>query len=205
MIPQIADQKLADAVDGFCEGLAFSPDEIAQVFTAAAVHGLRVKLHADQLSNLGGAALAARFHALSADHLEYTDAAGAGAMAQSGTVAVMLPGAFYTLRERQAPPIAAFRAHKVPMAVATDLNPGTSPLSSLLLAMNMAATMFQMTVEECLLGVTRHAATALGRVDIGTLEPGQKCHLAIWNVERLAELVYRMGYNPLHDRIWSRV
>jgi imidazolonepropionase len=205
MIPQIADQKLADAVDGFCEGLAFSPDEIAQVFTAAAVHGLRVKLHADQLSNLGGAALAARFHALSADHLEYTDAAGAGAMAQSGTVAVMLPGAFYTLRERQAPPIAAFRAHNVPMAVATDLNPGTSPLSSLLLAMNMAATMFQMTVEECLLGVTRHAATALGRVDIGTLEPGQKCHLAIWNVERLAELVYRMGYNPLHDRIWSRV
>jgi len=205
MIPQIAEQNLADAVDGFCESLAFSPDEIAQVFTAAAAHGLRVKLHADQLSNLGGAALAARFDALSADHLEYTDAAGAAAMAQSGTVAVMLPGAFYTLRERQAPPIAAFRAHNVPMAVATDMNPGTSPLSSLLLAMNMAATLFQMTVEECLLGVTRHAATALGRSDIGTLAPGQKCHLAIWNVERLAELVYRMGYNPLFERIWSRV
>jgi imidazolonepropionase len=205
MIPQIAEQNLADAVDGFCESLAFSPDEIAQVFTAAAAHGLRVKLHADQLSNLGGAALAARFNALSADHLEYTDAAGAAAMAQSGTVAVILPGAFYTLRERQAPPIAAFRAHNVPMAVATDMNPGTSPLSSLLLAMNMAATLFQMTVEECLLGVTRHAATALGRRDIGTLAPGQKCHLAIWNVERLAELVYRMGYNPLFERIWSRV
>lgn len=205
MIPQIAEEKLADAVDGFCEGIAFSANEIAEVFSAAAAHGLRVKLHADQLSNLGGAALAARFGALSADHLEYTDHAGVAAMAKSGTVAVMLPGAFYTLRETQAPPIAAFRAQNVPMAVATDCNPGTSPLTSLLLAMNMAATLFQMTVEECLLGVTRHAAQALGRGNIGTLAPGQKCHLAIWNVERLAELVYRIGFNPLHERVWSRI
>ena len=205
MIPQIAEQNLADAVDGFCEGIAFSPVEIEQVFSAAAAHGLRVKLHADQLSNLGGAALAARFNALSADHLEYTDEAGVAAMAETGTVAVILPGAFYTLREQQAPPITAFRRHHVPMAVATDLNPGTSPMSSLLLAMNMAATQFRMTVEECLLGVTRHAAMALGRPDIGTLEAGKKCHLAIWNVERPAELVYRIGFNPLHERIWSRV
>ena len=204
MIPQIAREGLADAVDGFCEGIAFSPDEIGQVFAAAAAHGLRVKLHADQLSNLHGAELAARFRALSADHLEYTDEAGAAAMAAAGTVAVLLPGAF-TLRETQAPPVAAFRAHKVAMAVSTDLNPGTSPLSSLLLAMNMAATQFRLTVEECLLGVTRHAAAALGRPDVGTLEAGKKCHLAIWNVERLAELVYRIGYNALHERIWSRV
>jgi imidazolonepropionase len=205
MMPQIAAENLADAVDGFCETIAFSPDEIVRVFTAAVAHGLAVKLHADQLSNLAGAALAARFSALSADHLEYTDAAGVAAMAAAGTVAVMLPGAFYTLRETHAPPIAALRAQQVPMAVATDLNPGTSPMSSLLLAMNMAATQFRMTVTECLLGVTRHAAQALGRSDIGTLEPGKKCHLAIWNVERLAELVYRIGFNPLHERIWSRV
>jgi imidazolonepropionase len=205
MIPRIAGEGLADAVDGFCEGIAFSPDEIGQVFTAAAAHGLRVKLHADQLSNLHGAELAARFGALSADHLEYTDEAGAAAMAAAGTVAVLLPGAFYTLRETQVPPVAALRAHRVAMAVSTDFNPGTSPLSSLLLAMNMAATQFRLTVEECLLGVTRHAAAALGRPDVGTLEPGKKCHLAIWNVERLAELVYRIGYNPLHERIWSRV
>jgi imidazolonepropionase len=204
MIPQIAAQNLADAVDGFCEGIAFSPEEIGQVFAAAKAHGLRVKLHADQLGNLGGAALAAQFGALSADHLEYTDDAGVAAMAGAGVVAVMLPGAFYTLREQQAPPIAAFRQHGVKMAVATDLNPGTSPLSSILLAMNMAATQFGMMVEECLLGVTRHAASALGRNDIGTLEVGRKCHLAIWNVERPAELVYRIGFNPLHERIWSR-
>ncbi len=210
MIPQIAEQHLAEAVDGFCETIAFSPEEIAEVFTAAAAHGLAVKLHADQLSNLGGAALAARFGALSADHLEYTDAAGVAAMAAAGSVAVMLPGAFYTLQERQKPPIEAFRRHSVPMAVATDMNPGTSPLGSLLLAMNMGATQFRMTVQECLLGVTRHAAMALGRSDIGTLEAGRKCHLAIWNVERLSELVYRIGAStlpgcsPLHERIWSR-
>jgi len=203
LIPKIAAESLADAVDGFCEGIAFSPDEIARVFAAARAAKLPVKLHADQLSNLHGAALAARFNALSADHLEYTDEDGAAAMGAAGTVAVILPGAFYTLRERQAPPIAAFRKHNVPMAVATDLNPGTSPLFSLLLTMNMAATQFRMTVEECLLGVTRHAAAALGRADVGTLEAGKKCHLAIWDIERPAELVYKIGFNPLHRRVWS--
>ena len=203
MIPHVAAHNLAEAVDGFCEGIAFSPEEITQVFTAAVKHGLRVKLHADQLSDLGGAALAAKFGALSADHLEYTSEAGAAAMAKSGTVAVLLPGAFFTLREMQLPPVEAFRKHGVRMAVSTDLNPGTSPLFSLLLAMNMAATQFRLTVEECLLGVTRHAAAALGRSDVGVLKPGAKCHLAIWDIENPAELVYRMGFNPLHQRIWS--
>jgi imidazolonepropionase len=204
LIPRIAAEGLAEAVDGFCEGIAFAPAEIAQVFTAAQAHGLRVKLHADQLSNLSGAALAARFGAISADHLEYTDEDGAAAMGAAGTVAVLLPGAFYSLRETKLPPVPAFRTHGVKMAVATDLNPGTSPLNSLLLAMNMAATQFRMTVEECLLGVTRNAALALGRLDVGTLEAGKKCHLAIWDVESLAELVYRIGFNPLHKRVWSR-
>jgi imidazolonepropionase len=204
LLPQIAAENLADAADAFCEGIAFSPEETEVFFNAAATLQLPVKLHADQLSNLHGAALAAKHHALSADHLEYTDDEGAAAMAQSGTVAVILPGAFYTLRETQAPPIAAFRRHGVNMAIATDLNPGTSPLFSLLLTMNMAATQFRMTVEECLLGVTRHAAAALGRASqIGTLEPGKKSHLAIWNIERPAELVYRIGFNPLHARIWN--
>jgi imidazolonepropionase len=204
LLPIIAAETLADAVDGFCEGIAFSPAEIEAFFTAARAHDLPVKLHADQLSNLHGAALAARHNALSADHLEYTDESGAAALAASGTVAVILPGAFYTLRETQAPPIAAFRKHGVSMAIATDLNPGTSPLFSLLLTMNMAATQFRMTVEECLLGVTRNAAAALGRLgQVGTLEPGKKCHLAIWNIERPAELVYRIGFNPLHRRIWN--
>lgn len=204
MLPAIAGEGLADAVDGFCEGIAFSPAEIRRVFQAARAHGMPVKLHADQLGNQGGAALAAAFRALSADHLEYADEAGIAAMRATGTVAVMLPGAFYTLREGPAPPVALFRKHGVPLAVATDLNPGTSPMYSLLLAMNMAATLFRMTVEECLLGVTRHAAMALGRDDIGVLEPGRKCHLAVWNVERPAELVYRIGFNPLHERVWSR-
>jgi imidazolonepropionase len=206
LLPQIAVENLADAVDGFCEGIAFTPEEIDAFFTAAALHGLKVKLHADQLSNLHGAALAARRRALSADHLEYADEAGVAAMGDAGTVAVILPGAFYTLRETQAPPIAAFRRHGVKMAIATDLNPGTSPLFSLLLTMNMAATQFRMTVEECLLGVTRNAAAALGRhAEIGTLEAGKKSHLAIWNIERPAELVYRIGFNPLHARIWNSV
>ncbi len=206
LIPRIAAEKLAACVDGFCEGIAFTPAEITRYFSAAKAHGLAVKLHADQLSNLHGATLAAGFAALSADHLEYTDEDGAAAMAASGTVAVILPGAFYTLRESQVPPIAAFRRHGVKMAVATDLNPGTSPLTSLLLAMNMAATQFRMTVEECLLGVTRNAAAALGRSGkIGTLEAGKACHLAIWDIERPAELVYRIGFNPLHQRIWSRL
>jgi imidazolonepropionase len=203
MLPAIASEGLADAVDGFCEGIAFSPEQIAQVFAAAGRLGLPVKLHADQLSNLDGAALAASYGALSADHLEYTDEIGAAAMARSGTVAVLLPGAFYFIREEKKPPVDLFRSHGVPMAVATDCNPGTSPLTSLLLTMNMSATLFRMTVEECLLGVTRHAAQALGmKRETGTLEVGKSADLAIWNIERPAELVYRMGFNPLHARIW---
>jgi imidazolonepropionase len=202
MLPVIAAAGLADAVDAFCEGIAFSVAETAQVFAAAKAHGLPVKLHADQLSNLGGAALAARYGALSADHLEHTDEAGIEAMAAAGTVAVMLPGAFYFIRETKVPPVAGFRAHGVPMAVATDCNPGTAPLTSLLLAMNMAATCFRMTVEECLRGVTVHAARALGlQAKIGTLEAGKRADLAIWSVESPAELVYRMGFNPLHARV----
>jgi imidazolonepropionase len=201
MIPTIAAAGLADAVDGFCEGIAFTPQETARVFTAARAAGLPVKLHADQLSNLHGARLAAEHGALSADHLEHTDEDGAAAMARAGTVAVMLPGAFYFIRETKVPPVGLFRRHGVPMAVATDCNPGTSPLTSLLLAMNMAATCFRMTVEECLAGVTREAARALGRLDdVGTLEPGKRADLAVWSVERPAELVYRMGFNPLHAR-----
>lgn len=201
MIPTIAAAGLADAVDGFCEGIAFTPQETARVFKAARTAGLPVKLHADQLSNLQGARLAAEHGALSADHLEHTDEDGAAAMARAGTVAVMLPGAFYFIRETKVPPVALFRRHGVPMAVATDCNPGTSPLTSLLLAMNMAATCFRMTVEECLAGVTREAARALGRLDdIGTLERGKRADLAVWSVERPAELVYRMGFNPLHAR-----
>ena len=203
MLPAIAAAGLADSVDGFCETIAFTPEQIARVFRAAQALGLPVRLHADQLSNGGGAALAARFGALSADHLEYTDEPGAAAMAKAGTVAVLLPGAFYFLRETQAPPVAAFRRRGVPMAVATDMNPGSSPLSSLLLAANMAATLFRLTVEECLAGITREAARALGRLgETGTLEPGKCCDLAIWNIERPAELVYRIGFNPLHRRVW---
>ena len=192
-----------DAVDGFCEGIAFSPDQIARVFDAAKALGLPVKLHADQLSDLGGAELAARYGALSADHLEHTSEAGAQAMATSGTVATILPGAFYFIRETRKPPVDLFRRHNVPMALATDSNPGTSPLTSLLLTMNMGATLFSMTVEECLAGVTRNAAKALGlQNEVGTLEAGKQADLAIWTVERPAELVYRIGFNPLHARIW---
>ncbi len=202
MLPAIAAEGLADAVDGFCEGIAFSTDEMRLVFDAAKAHGLPVKLHADQLSNLHGAALAAEYGALSADHLEYTDEAGAEAMAKSGTVAVILPGAFYFIRETKKPPIDLFRKAGVAMAIATDNNPGTSPLTSLLLTMNMAATLFGMTVTECIAGVTREAARALGLVDeVGTLEPGKWADFAIWNIERPAELVYRMGFNPLHARV----
>jgi imidazolonepropionase len=203
MLPAIAREGLADAVDAFCEGIAFSAGQTALVFQAARSLGLPVKLHADQLSNLHGAALAARFGALSADHLEHTDEAGAAAMARAGTVAVLLPGAFYFIRETQAPPVRHFRQHCTRIALATDCNPGTSPLTSLLLAMNMGATLFGLTIEECIAGVTREAAHALGRQDsIGTLEAGKSCDLAIWSIERPAELVYRMGFNPLHARVW---
>ncbi|MGB3814801.1 MAG: imidazolonepropionase [Shinella sp.] len=204
MLPAIAAEGLADAVDGFCEGIAFSPEEMAKVFDAAKAHGLPVKLHADQLSNLHGAELAARYGALSADHLEYTDDAGAAAMAKAGTVAVILPGAFYFIRETKKPPVELFRKHGVRMAIATDSNPGTSPLTSLLLTMNMAATLFGMTVEECIAGTTREAARALGLVDeVGTLETGKWADLVLWDIGRPAELVYRMGFNPMHARIRS--
>ncbi|MCQ0988111.1 imidazolonepropionase [Jiella marina] len=202
MLPAVAAENLADAVDGFCEGIAFSPDEMARVFDAAKARGLPVKLHAEQLSDLSGAELAARYGALSADHLEYLSEAGAKAMANSGTVAVLLPGAFYFIRETKLPPVDLMRTKGVPIALATDCNPGTSPLTSLLLTMNMAATFFRMTVEECLLGVTRNAAKALGKADeIGTLEAGKRADFCLWDIEEPAELVYRIGFNPLHRRV----
>ena len=203
IIPAAAQAGLADAVDGFCETIGFTTAQIERVFQAAKAHGLPVKLHAEQLSNSNGAALAARHNALSADHLEHLDDAGIAAMASSGTVAVLLPGAYYFTREAVPPPIAKLRVAGVPMALATDCNPGTSPLTSLLLAMNMGATLFRLTVEECLAAVTREAARALGMLDqVGTLEADQFCDLAIWDIERPAELVYRIGANPLHQRIW---
>ncbi|GGB35752.1 imidazolonepropionase [Roseibium aquae] len=194
---------LVDAVDGFCEGIAFSPEQIARVFEKAKGLGLPVKLHAEQLSNLGGTALAASYGALSADHLEYLDEAGVRAMAASGTVAVILPGAFYTLRETQAPPIDLLRLHTVPMALASDCNPGSSPLASLLLTMNMGCTLFRMTPEEALAGVAREAAKALGMTDRGTLETGKRADLAVWNVAHPAELSYRIGFNSLEKRIFG--
>lgn len=203
MLPAVAKAGLADAVDAFMEGIAFSAEQTARVFETARALGLPVKLHADQLSNLGGAALAAKFSALSADHLEHTDEASAAAMAKAGTVAVLLPGAFYFIRETQKPPIEVFRKHGVAMALATDCNPGSSPLTSLLLAMNMGATLFRMNVAECIAGVTREGARALGVLNkTGTLEAGKWCDLAIWDIERPAELVYRIGFNPLHHRVW---
>ncbi len=198
-------EPMADAVDVFCERMAFTPQQTARIFVEAQRHGLKIKLHADQLSNGGGAALAARHGAVSADHLEHTDEAGVIAMAEAGTTAVLLPGAFYFLRETKLPPIDLLRKHKVPIAIATDCNPGTSPLTSILLCMNMAATSFRLTVEECLAGVTRDAARALGRDDVGTLEVGKRCDLAIWGIEDPAELVYRMGFNPLHRRVFGGI
>lgn len=204
MIPAVAADGLADAVDAFCEGIGFTPGQTRRVFEAAKAHGLPVKLHAEQLSNQHGAALAAEFGALSADHLEHLDARGVAAMAQADVVATLLPGAYYFVRETKLPPIEALRGAGVPIALATDCNPGTSPLTSLLLTMNMGATLFRMTVDECLAGVTREAARALGmHAQTGTLEAGKRCDLAIWDIERPAELVYRMGLNPLHARVWS--
>ncbi|MEZ5754795.1 MAG: imidazolonepropionase [Paracoccaceae bacterium] len=192
---------LIDAVDAFCEGIAFTPAQVDRLFTAARALGLRVKLHAEQLSDLGGAELAARHAALSADHLEYLSPAGVAAMARAGTVATILPGAYYTLRDTQPPPIAALRAAGVPMAVATDCNPGSSPMTSLPLAMNMACTLFRMTPEEALLGTTAHAARALGLADRGTLAPGQRADLCLWNAQHPAELSYRIGAEALHRSI----
>ncbi|MCR9255547.1 MAG: imidazolonepropionase [Alphaproteobacteria bacterium] len=192
---------LVDQVDGFCEGIAFSPTQIALVFEAAAALGLPVKLHAEQLSNLGGAKMAAGHGALSCDHVEYLDADGVRAMAAAGSVAVLLPGAFYTLHETQAPPVDAFRRAGVPMAVASDGNPGSSPMFSLLLALNMAATLFRLTPEEALAGATRNAARALGLSDRGTIQAEKRADLAIWDAAHPAELSYRIGYNPLAQRI----
>ena len=203
MLPAVADAGLADAVDAFCEGIGFTAAQTDRVFAAARARGLPVKLHAEQLSNQHGASLAAGYCALSADHLEYLDAEGIAAMARAGTVATLLPGAFYFTRESRLPPVEALRSAGVPIAIATDCNPGTSPLTSLLLVMNMAATLFRLTVEECLAGTTINAARALGLAhEVGSLEPGKACDLAIWDIERPAELVYRMGFNPLHARIW---
>ncbi len=202
VLPTLADDGLVDAVDAFLETIAFDADQVARVFAAAQALGLPVRLHADQLTNGHGGALAARFQALSADHVEYLDDAGVAAMAAAGTVAVLLPGAFYTLGETQKPPVAALRAAGVAMAVATDCNPGSSPLTSILLAMNMACTFFRLTPEEALAGTTRVAAQALGLGgELGTLERGKRADLAIWDVDHPAELAYRIGFNPLHERI----
>ncbi len=194
---------LVDAVDGFCEGIAFTPPQIARVFDVAAELGLPVKLHAEQLSNLGGAKMAASYGALSADHIEYLDDSGVQALAAAKTVAVILPGAFYTLRETQKPPIDALRKHGVAMAVATDCNPGSSPISSLLLSMNMACTLFGMTPEEALAGTTRNAARALGIDDSGMIKAGLRADLAVWNVKHPSELSYRIGFNSLETRIFK--
>lgn len=196
-LPRIVSENLADAVDAFCEGIAFSVEETRTVFKAARAFNLPVKLHAEQLSNLGGAKMAARFNALSVDHIEYLDEEGVESISKSGTVAVLLPGAFYYLREKQAPPVAALRQHKVPIAIATDLNPGSSPVHSLLATMNMACVLFGLTPEEALMGVTANAARALGLKDRGTIAVGQKADLALWDVKRPGDLAYPLGFNPL--------
>lgn len=194
---------LADAVDGFCENIAFNAEQIERVFAEAKTLGLPVKLHAEQLSQQGGTQLAARYGALSADHLEYADEDDAKAMARAGMVAVLLPGAFYFLRETKLPPIAAFREHGVPMALATDCNPGSSPLTSLLLTMNMGCTLFRLTPDEAMRAVTVNAAKALGLADRGVIAPGKRADLAIWDAETPAELAGRIGFNPLHTRIFG--
>ncbi|URK16027.1 imidazolonepropionase [Thalassospira sp. GO-4] len=194
---------LVDAVDGFCEGIAFNTDQIKRVFEVARELGIPVKLHAEQLSNIGGTRLAAEYGAISIDHVEYANEDDARAMAKSGSVAVLLPGAFYTLHETRLPPIAEFRKHGVPMAVATDCNPGTSPLMSILLTMNMTCTLFRLTPEEALCGATKHAATALGLSDTGQIKAGLRADLAIWDIEHPAELSYRIGFNPLFERIFG--
>ena len=196
-LPAAAKAGLADAVDAFCESIAFSVAETEEVFRAAKAHGLPVKLHAEQLSNLGGAKLAARYGALSVDHIEYLDDEGVDAIAAAGTVAVLLPGAFYYLREKQPPPVAALRSKNVPISIATDLNPGSSPVHSLLATMNMACVLFGLTPEEALLGVTANAARALGLADRGRIAPGLKADLALWDAERPGELAYPLGFNPL--------
>ena len=197
MLPALVEQGLVDAVDAFCESIGFTPAQTERVFEAAKRHGLPVKLHAEQLSDQGGAELTARYKGLSADHLEHLSAHGITAMAKAGTVAVMLPGAFYYLRDTQLPPVQALRDAGVPIAVATDCNPGTSPMTSLLLAMNMGCTIFRLTPQEALAGATINAARALGLSDsVGSLEPGKKADFALWNIDRPGDLAYAMGFNP---------
>jgi len=202
IIPAAAAEGLADSVDAFCETIAFSPDQVRRVFQAARTAGLPVRLHADQLSDSGGAALAAEFGALSADHLEHASTAGIGAMAQAGTVAVVIPGASAFLNEATAPPIQAMRDHGVAIAVSTDLNPGTSPLASLQAAMWLGAARFRMTPEETLAGTTRHAAAALGMADTGTIRVGMRADLAHWNATHPAALSYWAGA-PLCKSVWT--
>ncbi len=203
-LPLAVTEGLVDAVDAFCEGIAFSPAQVRRVFEAARKLNLPVKLHAEQLSNLGGAKLAAEFGALSVDHVEYLDADGIAAIAKSGTVAVLLPGAFYFIKEKQKPPVESLRKAGVRIALATDCNPGTSPLTSILLAMNMGCTLFGLTPEESLLGVTREGARALGLLDsIGTVTVGKRADLCVWDVTEPEELSYRIGYNPLRMRFWG--
>ena len=201
MLPEVAERGLADAVDAFCEGVGFSNAQTRRVFEKAKALGLPVKLHAEQLSNLAGAQLVAEFSGLSADHIEYLDEAGVKAMADAGTVAVLLPGAFYVLRETQLPPLALLQQYQVPIAISTDFNPGTSPICSLKLMMNMACTLFRMTPEQVLEGVTKHAAAALGLHDRGILKVGMNADLALWDIEHPAELAYQYGVNPLSD-LW---
>ena len=204
LIPAAAKQGLATSVDAFCETIAFTPDEVERVFKAAAHHGLRVRLHAEQLSNQQGAALAAKYRALSADHLEHLDEAGAKAMAAAGTVAVLLPGAYYALQEKKKPPVALLRKHKVPIAVATDCNPGTSPLLSPTLAMNMACTLFGLTPEEAIAGMTINAARALGLAHaVGSIAAGKQADLCAWRIESLAELGYWVGLPGPERRIFN--
>ncbi len=201
IMPALQKEGLIDAVDAYQEGIAFSGEEVSRLFEAATAMGIPVKLHADQLSDMGGAATAAKFKALSADHLEYTSAAGVKAMAEAGCVAVLLPGAFYFLKQTQKPPVELLRKHKIAIAIATDCNPGTSPVMSLHLILNMACTLFGLTPEEALAGVTRNAARALGLKNLGTLEAGKTASLALWNVENPAALAYAIGGNPLEGLI----
>jgi imidazolonepropionase len=204
LIPEAAKQGIATSVDAFCDTIAFTPDEVERLFKSAAHHGLRVRLHAEQLSNQKGAALAAEYRALSADHLEHLDEAGAKSMAAAGTVAVLLPGAFYALQEERKPPIALLRKHKVPIAVATDCNPGTSPLLSPTLAINMACTLFGLTPEEALAGMTVNAARALGLAhSIGSIAPAKQADLCVWNIETISELVYWIGLPGPEKRIFG--
>mgnify|MGYP001465628774 FL=1 len=205
-IPTLHDannEGLVDSVDAFCENIAFDVDQVERVFQSAKKMGLPVKVHSEQLSHMGGTKLAADYRALSADHIEYANAQDAKALSIAGTVAVLLPGAFYTLRETQLPPLLDLRNEKVPIAIATDCNPGSSPLTSILLTMNMACTLFQMTPQETLAGVTKNAAKALGKKDSGTIEIGNRADLCIWDVKHPAELSYRIGFNPLHRRIFG--